>query len=190
MEIEKNMKSEKEKMCLGLDYDPSDKELIKLRNYVRSKNLEFNNTDQYDDLKKNEILKEILGNYGERCFIEPIFKCDYGFNIHLDNNVYMNFDCVLLDVCKITIGENTLIGPGVHIYTATHPLDPIIRRNGLEYGKPVVIGKDCWIGGRAIICPGVNVGNGVTIGAGSVVTKDIPDNVLVAGVPAKIIKNI
>ncbi|KAI9302395.1 maltose O-acetyltransferase [Cunninghamella echinulata] len=124
--------SEKEKMLQGLDYDPADDELVRLRNEIRDKVYEFNKTAPSESEKRNDLLKSMLGTYSEKCYIEPSFRCDYGFNIHLEKNVYMNFDCVFLDVCSIHIGENTLLGPGVHIYTATHPLDPIIRRNGLE----------------------------------------------------------
>lgn len=189
-DAEQNPKTEREKMLAGLDYDASDAELVQLRTYARTKVYEFNTTKPTAEEERQKILKELLGKVGKNCLIEPTFRCDYGSNIYLADNVYMNFDCVFLDVCDITVGKNTLFGPGVHVYAATHPLDPVVRRNGLESGKPVIIGEDCWIGGKAIICPGVKIGNGVTVAAGAVVTKDIPDNVLVAGVPAKIIKQL
>ncbi|CAO3610667.1 unnamed protein product [Cunninghamella blakesleeana] len=182
--------TEKQKMLQGLNYDSMDEELVRLRTDVREKIYEFNITRPSETEKRQTLLKSMIGTFSEGCYIDPTFRCDYGFNIHLEKNVYMNFDCVLLDVCEIHIGENTLLGPGVQLYTATHPLDPIERRSGLESGKPIQIGKDCWIGGKAIICPGIKIGNGVTVAAGAVVTKDVPDNVLVAGVPAKIIKKI
>jgi maltose O-acetyltransferase len=122
-------------------------------------------------VQRQEALKKLLGSVGTNCVIEPPFRCDYGCFIYLDDNVYMNFDCVFLDVCKITVGKNTLFGPGVHVYAATHPVDPEVRRT-------------------AVICPGVTIGNGVTVAAGAVVTKDVPDRVVVAGVPAKIIKHL
>lgn len=180
--------TEREKMLAGLPYDAFSPELVELRAYARSKYHQFNTSGPFADEERKQILKELLGGMGENICIEPSFKCDYGANTYLGDNVYMNFDCVFLDVCKITVGKNTLFGPGVHVYAATHPTDPITRRNGLEFGKPVSIGEDCWIGGRAVICPGVKIGNGVTVAAGAVVTKDVPDNVVVAGVPAKIIK--
>ena len=122
-------------------------------------------------------------------YIEPPFFCDYGSNIHFGRECYLNHNCIFLDVCKITIGSNTFFGPNSQVYTATHPLDPIERRKG-EFGKPVKIGNDCWIGGSAVIPPGVTIGDGVTVGAGSVVTKDVEDYTVVAGNPAKIIKRL
>lgn len=182
--------SEREKMLAGLPYLAFTEELTELRAYARVKTNEFNTTKPLALEERQKILKELFGGVGENCVIEPTFKCDYGSNIYVGDNVYMNFDCVFLDVCDIKVGDNTLFGPGVHVYAATHPIDPVTRKNGLEFGKPVSIGENCWIGGRAVICPGVKVGNGVTVAAGAVVTKDVPDNAVVAGVPAKIIKQL
>ena len=137
---------------------------------------------------RREILEELLGQVGENIFIEPTFKCDYGYNIKVGDNFYANFDCVILDVCPVTIGKNVFLAPGVHIYTATHPLDAEERCSGAEYGKPVTIGDNVWLGGRSVIAPGVTIGNNVVVAAGAVVVKDVPDNVVVGGNPAKIIK--
>lgn len=122
-------------------------------------------------------------------YIEPTFRCDYGYNIFLGNNFFANFDCVMLDVCPIRIGDNCMLAPGVHIYTATHPIDPVARNSGAELGKPVTIGNNVWIGGRAVINPGVTIGDNVVVASGAVVTKGVPDNVVVGGNPARIIKN-
>ncbi|MNC32530.1 Maltose O-acetyltransferase [compost metagenome] len=123
-------------------------------------------------------------------YIEPSFRCDYGYNIFLGKNFYANFDCVILDVCPVHIGDNCMLAPGVHIYTATHPLDAETRNSGVEFGKPVTIGHNVWIGGRAVINPGVTIGDNVVVGSGSVVTKDIPANAVVAGNPARVIKMV
>ena len=136
-----------------------------------------------------QILRLLLPNSDRKIYVEPPFFCDYGYNIYAGANVYFNVNCVLLDTMKIEIGDNVFFGPGVQIYTATHPLDPAERLE-VEFSKPVSIGNDCWIGGNSIILPGVIIGNGATIGAGSVVTKNVPDNVLVAGNPARIIKAV
>ncbi|TWD94537.1 maltose O-acetyltransferase [Neobacillus bataviensis] len=150
----------------------------------------FNVSLETDDNKRTELLKELFGSTGESLYIEPTFRCDYGYNIHVGENFFANFDCVFLDVCEIRIGNNCFIAPGVHIYTATHPLNTKERISGAEYGIPVTIGDNVWIGGRAIINPGVKIGNNVVIASGAIVTKDVPDNVVVGGNPAKIIKQI
>ena len=181
---------EKEKMIKGEMYFSADEVLVNERNRARRLTRAFNNTTEEELDKRTEILKELLGKTGENIYIEPNFRCDYGYNIRVGENFYANFDCLLLDVCPITIGNNAMLAPGVHIYTATHPLDPTERNSGYEYGKPVNIGDNVWIGGRVVICPGVTIGDNVVVAAGSVVTKDVPDNVVVGGNPAKIIKEI
>ena len=145
----------------------------------------FNNSPEEN---RSEILKELFGSTGENFCIKPNFRCDYGYNIYVGENFFANYDCVILDVCKVTIGDNCMLAPRVCIYTATHPLDAQTRISGLEYGKPVVIGNNAWIGGSSVILPGVTIGNNVVVAAGSVVVKYVPDNVVVAGNPAKIIK--
>lgn len=184
------MKTEKEKMLNGELYNGADPELVRERQNARRLTRLFNETIETDENQRMKILKELIGSTGKNFFIEPPFRCDYGYNIYIGENFYANFDCVFLDVCEIRIGDNCFIAPGVHIYTAAHPLDPVQRNSGLEYGAPITIGHHVWIGGRTIINPGVTIGNNVVIGSGSVVTKNVPDGVVTAGNPAKIIKRI
>ncbi|WP_066396992.1 sugar O-acetyltransferase [Neobacillus mesonae] len=184
------MMTEKEKMLNGELYNPADPELVRGRENARRLTRLYNQTLETEYSERTNILKELLGSTGESIYIEPNLRCDYGSNINVGENFYANFDCVFLDVCEIRIGDNCFIAPGVHIYTATHPINPIERISGVEFGKRVNIGDNVWIGGRAIINPGVNIGNNVVIASGTVVTKDVPDNVVVGGNPAKIIKQI
>ena len=186
----KTMKTEKEKMLSGELYNALDETLVKEREKARKLTRIFNGTVETDYEERTKILKELLGSTGEKIYIESNFRCDYGYNIHVGENFYANFDCVILDVCKVQIGDNCLMAPGVHIYTATHPINPYERIAGPEYGKPIEIGNNVWIGGRAIINPGIKIGNNVVIASGSVVTKDIPDNVIVGGNPARVIKEV
>ena len=137
--------------------------------------------------QRHPLLAERLGAAGEGSEIRPPFHCDYGFNVHLGRGVFLNFDCVILDVVRVEIGDGTQIGPAVQIYTADHPRDPSQRREGWEFGKPVRIGRNVWIGGGAIVLPGVTIGDHALIGAGSVVTRDVPAGATVAGNPARIV---
>jgi maltose O-acetyltransferase len=184
------MKTEKEKMLQGELYLASDPQLVKERENARRLTRLFNQTLETEYDKRTELLKELFGSTGESLYVEPTFRCDYGYNIHVGNHFYANFDCVILDVCEVRIGDSCFIAPGVHIYTATHPIHPLERTSGAEYGKPVTIGDNVWIGGRAVINPGVTIGDNVVIASGAVVTKDVPSNVVVGGNPAKIIKSI
>lgn len=184
------IKSEKEKMLQGQLYLASDPQLVQERENARRLTRLFNHTLETEMEKRTEILKELFGGAGTSLYIEPTFRCDYGSNIYVGENFYANFDCVILDVCEVRIGDNCFMAPGVHIYTATHPLNPYERISGAEYGKPVTIGDNVWIGGRAVINPGVTIGDNVVIASGAVVTKDVPDNVVVGGNPGKIIKKI
>jgi len=184
------MKSEKEKMLNSKLYDASDLELKKERLNARRLTRLYNQTLETEENKRTYLLKELFGSVGENIYIEPTFRCDYGYNIHVGNNFYANFDCVFLDVCEIRIGANCFIAPSVHIYTATHPLNPNERISGAEYGIPVNIGHNVWIGGRAVINPGVKIGDTAVIASGAVVTKDVPGNAVVGGNPAKIIREI
>ncbi|MEK3886176.1 maltose acetyltransferase domain-containing protein [Bacillus sp. FSL K6-3431] len=185
------MTSEKEKMLNGELYDASDTELTSDRINARRLSRLFNQTIETEESIRKGLLNDLFGSTGDIIHIEPSFKCDYGYNIHVGENFYANYDCVILDVCEVRIGNNCLLAPGVHIYTATHPLDPNERIAGPEFGKPVTIGNNVWIGGRVTtINPGVTIGNNVVIASAAVVTKDVPDNVVVGGNPARIIKQI
>ncbi|RTE11233.1 maltose acetyltransferase domain-containing protein [Paenibacillus whitsoniae] len=183
-------KTEKEKMLSGELYQAGDAELVNDRLRARSLTRQYNQTLETDDKRRKEILLELLGSTGTNFYIEPTFRCDYGYNIHVGENFYANFDCIFLDVCEIRLGDSCFLGPGVHIYTATHPVEFRERISGAEFGKPVTIGNHVWIGGSAIINPGVKIGNNAVIASGAVITKDVPDNVVVGGNPAKIIKQI
>lgn len=183
-------KSEKQKMLEGELYLSMDAELVADRLNARRLTRLFNATLETEYEQRRALLKQLLGATGKQFYIEPSFRCDYGYNIYVGENFYANFDCVMLDVCEIHIGDNCLLAPGVHIYTATHPLEAEARNSGAEFGKPVTIGNNVWIGGRAVINPGVTIGNNAVIASGAVVTKDVPDNAVVGGNPAKVIKYI
>ena len=183
------MRTEKEKMLAGELYDPLDAELIQARDRARDLCQDLNGTREKDQEARRRILKELFGKGGESVWMQPPFFCDYGSNILLGERVFFNFNCVVLDVCQVKIGDFTLFGPAVQIYTAMHPMNAELRRK-LEYSKPVEIGSDVWIGGAAIICPGVKIGSKTIIGAGSVVTRDIPDGVFAAGNPCRVIREI
>ena len=182
--------TEKEKMIVGQMYDSKDRELSHDREQARLLFQQINKMDESVIDARNELFKKLIRNAGENLWIEPPFYCDYGYNISLGTNVFFNFNCCILDVAKVTIGNNAMLAPGVQILTATHPLEAKERNSGLEYAKPITIGNDVWIGGNAILCPGVTIGNGVVVGAGAVVTKDIPDNVFIGGNPAKVLRQI
>lgn len=184
------MKSEKQKMLDGDLYRSSDAELKLDRTRARLLLKRLNESPADQEADRKLILKELLPHSGSNLVIEPPFQCDYGFNIETGADVFLNFNCVVLDVCKVRIGNRTMIGPAVQIYTATHPMDARERAEGVEFGKPVSIGDDVWIGGGAIICPGVTIGDRAVIGAGSVVTRDIPADVFAAGNPARVLKKL
>jgi maltose O-acetyltransferase len=182
--------SEKAKMLAGELYRASDEVLTRERLDARRLCREYNASAETDSAKKEAVLSELLGTGPAGISIEPLFRCDYGYNIHLGENFYANFDLIILDVCEVRIGENCLIGPRVSICTATHPLDAETRSSGLELGVPITIGNNVWIGAHAVINPGVTLGNNVVVASGSVVTQPFGDNVVLAGVPAKVIKKI
>lgn len=184
------MMTEKEKMIRGELYLAGDETLVKDRKHARRLTERFNRSGIDDLGERKEILDTLLGSTKESYYIEPNFKCDYGYNIHLGERFYANFDCVFLDICPITFGDDCMLAPGVHIYTATHPIDPIERISGYEFGKPVTIGDRVWIGGGAIINPGVTIGDEAVIASGAVVTKDVPPRTVVGGNPARVIKTI
>jgi maltose O-acetyltransferase len=182
------MRTEKEKMLAGELYNALDKELSDKRLKARLLLAELNNSREDKPGERARILKQLIPQAGQDLWLQPPFYCDYGSNIQTGNHVFVNFNCVILDVAPVIIGSQTLLGPNVQIYAATHPMDYLERAAGLEYGKPISIGADVWIGGSAIICPGVKIGDRSVIGAGSVVTKDIPADVFAAGNPCKIIR--
>jgi len=182
--------TEKEKMINGEYYLASDEQLVKEREYAKDLCFELNNIKSSDKKKRLQIIKKLFGKAGENVWIEPSFYCDYGYNISVGDNFYSNHNLIILDVNKVTIGENVLIGPNAGIYTAGHPIDYANRNRQLEYGKPIIIGNDVWIGGNAVILPGVTIGDNTVIGSGSVVTRDIPPNVVAVGNPCKVIRNV
>lgn len=184
------MISERERMLAGELYFPDDPELVAARLRTRQRLQVYNATAPHEAKRRQALLAELLGRLDGKAEIEPPFFCDYGENITAGDNLYMNFNCVVLDCAAVTIGANVLIGPAVQIYAATHPTDPATRRNGRELAFPVTIGDDVWIGGGAIICPGVSIGAGSTIAAGSVVSRDIPAGVIAAGNPCHVIRTL
>jgi maltose O-acetyltransferase len=183
------MPSEREKMLVGELYDPLDPELVRLRARARDLCQELNATREAQQDERRRILCELLGAGGEDVWLQPPFFCDYGTNIRLGKHCFFNFNCVVLDVCPVEVGDHTFFGPAVQIYTAAHPLDARQRRQH-EFGKPVEIGSDVWVGGGAIICPGVRIGARSVIGAGSVVTRDIPAGVVTAGNPCRVLREL
>ncbi len=183
------MPSEKDRMLAGELYDAFDPELLRGRERARDLCWDLNATREKDQELRRRILSELFGKGGDSVWMQPPFYCDYGSNIELGERVYFNFNCVILDVCTVKIGDFTLFGPAVQIYTATHPLNAELRRKQ-ESGKPIEIGSDVWVGGGAIICPGVKIGSKTVIGAGSVVTRNIPDGVVAAGNPCRVIREI
>lgn len=183
--------TEKEKAEAGLLYDANyNPELLAEREHAAELCYDFNNTRPSQTAERTEILRHLLGSMGRDCIITPPFHCDNGYNIHIGNNFFANYNLVILDSVRVSIGDNVFIAPNVGIYCAGHPFDPIRRNQGLEYALPVTIGNDVWIGAGTHICPGVSIGDGSTIGAGSIVTHDIPEGVIAAGNPCRILRKI
>ena len=181
----------KELMLMGeLDKLNDDKELNE--DFMRARRLTrlFNSMTEEQMEERKEIIKELFKSTGENVHVEQTFHCDYGCHISVGENFYANYDCIMVDVCEIIIGDNVLLAPRVGLYTAGHPIDAAVRNEGLEFGKPVIIGDNVWIGGNAVINPGVTIGSGVVIGSGSVVTKDIPDHVVAVGNPCRVLRKI
>jgi maltose O-acetyltransferase len=181
--------TEREKMLAGDLYDPLDAELVAGRERARDLCQRLNATRESQQEVRRRILAGLLGKGGDSVWMRPPFFCDYGTNIELGERVFFNFNCIVLDVCRVRIGDYTLIGPAVQIYTPMHPLDAAQRRHQ-EFGKPVEIGSDVWIGGGAIVLPGVRIGSRAVIGAGSVVTRDVPGDVFAAGNPCRVIRQL
>ena len=177
----------KQKMLRGELYNGFDPELVSERQVAEVHLLRLNTSTDFEE--RAALMGGFLGAFGEGSFVRANFFCDYGYNIFLGRNVFLNCNCVLLDVMPIRIGDGTQIGPAVQIYTADHPRDRETRLAGLEFGKPVTIGSNVWIGGGAILLPGITVGNDAVIGAGSVVTRDVAANMTVAGNPARPLKH-
>lgn len=182
--------SEFEKMRLGLIYSAYDEELLKKRRRALILLDKFNAYIPGDSQKTIDTARELFGSIGENTAIMPRFACDYGENISIGSNCYINYNCVVLDCANVTIGDNVLIGPNCGIYTAIHPLDSKTRLQGLEIAKPIIIKDGVWLGGNVVILPGVTIGEKSVIGAGSVVTKNIPDHVLAYGNPCRVIKSL
>ncbi len=183
------MRTEKDKMLAGELYDPLDPELVLARDHARDLCQDLNVTRERDQDARRRILKELFGRGGGSVWMQPPFFCDYGSNILLGERVFFNFNCVVLDVCVVKVGDFTLFGPAVQIYTAMHPMNAELRRKQ-EFAKPIEIGSDVWVGGGAIICPGVKIGSKAVIGAGSVVTRDVPEGMFAAGNPCRVIREI
>jgi maltose O-acetyltransferase len=183
------MTSHRQKMLAGELYDPFDPELVTARAQARDLCQALNATREAQQDERREILRALFAAGGDTVWMQPPFFCDYGSNIELGERVFFNFNCVVLDVCPVRIGSFTLFGPAVQIYTAMHPLNAAERRKQ-EFGKPVEIGSDVWVGGGAIILPGVRIGSRAVIGAGSVVTRDVPEGVFAAGNPCAVVRAI
>lgn len=184
------MRTEKEKMLAGDLYIAHDSELRK--DFGRAKELirEYNHTTEYQLEDRQKIIKKLLKKSGKKPYLEPPFYTDYGCNTVIGDNFYANYECIILDIANVTIGDNVMFGPRVGVYTAGHPIDAVIRNEGFEYGKPIVIGNDVWVGANVVINPGVTIGSNVVIGSGSIVTKDIPDNVIAVGNPCHVLREI
>ena len=183
------MRTEREKMLAGELYDAMDPELVAARERARDLCQDLNATREGDADVRRLILRALFGAGGDTVWMQPPFFCDYGTNIELGERVFFNFNCVVLDVCRVRIGDFTLFGPGVQVLTPLHPLNAELRRRE-EYGKPIDIGSDVWVGAGALILPGVTIGSKSVIGAGSVVTRDVPERVFAAGNPCRVIREI
>ncbi len=183
-------RTEKQKMLAGELYLAADPELVAERLRARRLTRRFNGTTEDEGERRGALLREVFGTVGPRAEVEPPFYCDYGYNIHAGDGLFVNFNCVILDCATVHLGHSVMIAPCVQIYTAHHPLDAALRVSGPELASPVRVGNRVWLGGGAIVCPGVTIGDDTTIGAGSVVTRDIPAGVLAAGNPCRVIRRI
>jgi len=184
------MTSEKSKMLSGKPYKAFGEELLAERQHAKEQIFMFNSLRPGQIEERNELIKKLLGKTKEKFFIEPPFRCDYGYNIEIGENFYSNYNLIIIDCAKVIIGDNVLIGPNVGIYTAGHPVHYEMRNQEYEYAFPIKIGDNVWIGGNVVINPGVSIGDNSVIGSGSVVTKDIPDNVIAVGNPCKVLRQI
>lgn len=182
--------TEREKALNGLLYSPLDPEVHSL--HVRSQKLyeKYNKIPARKVAKRDKVIKQLFGKTGKKIRVEAPFFCDFGINIEVGENFFANYGCIILDVNKVKIGKNCMLAPNVGLYSATHPVRAEERYNGVELGLPITIGDNCWIGAGSVICPNVTLGNNVVVGAGSVVTKSFGDNVVIAGNPAKVIREL
>jgi maltose O-acetyltransferase len=183
-------KTEKEKMLAGELYRSADAELVADRRHAQDILTHYNAISGADYETLNERLREFLGTVGEGTTIMPIFTCDYGYNIRVGRNVFINYQCIFLDCALIEIGNDVQIGPAVQLYTAQHPLDPAARRSGLESASPIRIGNDVWIGGGVVVLAGVTIGDRSVVGAGAVVVRDVPQDTVVVGNPARVVRKL
>jgi maltose O-acetyltransferase len=184
------MNIQKKKMLSGKPYIAFDKELLQERQYAKGLIYNFNLLHPEEIEKRNEIIKKLFGKVKGTFFIEPPFRCDYGYNIEIGDNFYSNYNLIILDCARVIFGDNVMIGPNVGIYTAGHPLDHEIRNTLYEFALPITIGDNVWIGGNVVINPNIKIGNNSVIGSGSVVTKNIPDNVIAAGNPCRVLREL
>ena len=183
-------KTAKEKMLANEPYIATDPELVEM--HIKAQHLlhDFNFSLPNEAEKRGKIIQALFGAVGENFIIQPPFRCDYGCHLYAKDNLYINYDCIILDCNKVYLGNNVLLAPKVQIYTAYHPLDPETRKSGLEMAASITVGDNVWIGGGAIVCPGITIGENTTIGAGSVVTKDIPANVVAVGNPCRVLREL
>ena len=182
--------TEREKMLNGKPYKSFEDKLLGERQYAKEMIFDFNSLRPSEIEKRNEIIKKLFSNVSDNFFIEPPFRCDYGYNISIGENFYTNYNCTILDCAKVTIGDNVLFAPNVSLFTAGHPIHSEPRNAGIEYAFPITIGDNVWIGGNVVVNPGITIGDNVVIGSGSVVTKDIPSNSIAVGNPCKVIREI
>ncbi|BCK83124.1 maltose O-acetyltransferase [Pusillibacter faecalis] len=182
--------TERERMLSGQLYDAGDETLTAARGRAKRLTWRYHQLDPTDWDSRTQILQELLGHLGEDSWIEPPFRCDYGTQISIGDHFFANYDCIFLDVAPITIGNRVMFGPRVCLYTAGHPLDAATRNTGLEFGKPIAIGDDVWLGGNVVVLPGVTIGAGTVVAAGSVVRRDLPPHVLAAGNPCQVLRSI
>jgi len=185
-----DQRSQRNRMLAGELYDAADPDLVRRRTRARRLVAKYNATDDEDSAGRRELLAALLGRCGERVLIEPPFHCDYGENIELGDRVFLNFNCVMLDCAPIRLGRCVMVGPAAQFYAAYHPILAAERIRGPENAAPITVGDNVWIGGGAILCPGVTIGANTTIGAGSVVTRDIPADVVAAGNPCRVIRTL
>ncbi|MDS0282619.1 sugar O-acetyltransferase [Haloarcula onubensis] len=184
------MPTERERMLAGELYDPRDPELVAERERARELVQLYNRTGATDRESRRLLLSELFGAVGERPTVEPPFRCDYGEQLSVGDDFFANFGCVFLDVCPIAFGDRCLLGPSVHVYAATHPLDAETRAAGRECGEPVTVGDDVWIGGQAVLNPGVDIGDRAVVASGAVVTDDVPADAVVGGNPATVVREL